>query len=88
MKELEAIGVDLAANDVLHNLVTKNSQLMMDEIPWRGSREKDPLFFQMLIEPTTSVENIVFNCTASTSNESISLFPFILFRQLYIKCIQ
>ena len=45
MKGLEAIGVDLDANDVLYNLVTKNSQLMMDEIPWRRSREKDPLFF-------------------------------------------
>ena len=35
----------------------------------------------MLIGSTSVVGNIIFNCIASISNESISLFPFILFRK-------
>lgn len=64
--ELEAIGIDVVADDVLHNYVTKDSQLMREDIPWRGAREKDPIFMQMLIEATTSLGDIVLDCTAST----------------------
>jgi hypothetical protein len=50
VEELEALGIDVSIDNVLHNLVTKESQLMRGSIPWRGSREKDPLLLQMLIE--------------------------------------
>jgi hypothetical protein len=70
VEELEALGIDVSTDDVLHNLVTKESQLMRGSIPWRGSREKDPLLLQMLIESTTSVGNLVMDCTASTGKSS------------------
>jgi hypothetical protein len=70
VEELEALDIDVSTDDVLHNLVTKESQLMRGSIPWRGSREKDPLLLQMLIESTTSVGNLVMDCTASTGKSS------------------
>jgi hypothetical protein len=39
---------------------------MRGSTPWRGSREKDPLLFQLLIESTTQVGDIVLDCIAST----------------------
>jgi hypothetical protein len=63
--ELEVVDIDLSVDDVLHNLVTKESQLMEDGIPWRGFQKKDPIFFQMLIEATIWIGNIVVDCTAS-----------------------
>ena len=50
--ELDSIGINVAADDVLLNLVTKNTQLMRGTTPWRGDREKDPILLQMLIEST------------------------------------
>jgi hypothetical protein len=41
--ELDPIGINIAVDDVLFNLVTKDTQLIRGSIPWRGSREKDPL---------------------------------------------
>jgi hypothetical protein len=64
IEELEALGIDVSTNDVLHNLVTKDSQLMKGSTPWRGAREKDPLL--MLIESTTSLGDLVMDCIAST----------------------
>jgi hypothetical protein len=46
--------------------LTCGSQLMRGSTPWRGSREKDPLLLQLLIESTTQVGDIVLDCTAST----------------------
>ena len=66
VEELEAHGIDVSTDDVLHNLVTQESQLMKGSTPWRGAREKDPLLMQMLIESTTSVGDLVMDCTAST----------------------
>lgn len=37
--EMEALGMDLVEDDILHNLVTRESQLMRCNIPWRGSKE-------------------------------------------------
>jgi hypothetical protein len=67
MAELDSVGIDVAVDDVFFNLVTKDSQLMRGSTPWRGGREKDPLLLQLLIESTTQVGDIVFDCTASTS---------------------
>jgi hypothetical protein len=66
MGDPDSGGLDVANNDVLFNLVRKDSQLMNGSIPWRGGREKDPLLLQLLIESTTSLGDTVLDCTAST----------------------
>jgi hypothetical protein len=65
MAKLDSIGIDVAIDDVLFNLVTKDTQLIRGNTPWRGGREKDPLLLQLLIESTTHVGDIVLDCTAS-----------------------
>jgi hypothetical protein len=35
--KLDSVGINVAADDVLFNLVTKDTQLMKDIIPWRPS---------------------------------------------------
>jgi hypothetical protein len=64
--ELNSVGIDVAVDDVLFNLVTKDTQLMSGSSPWKGGREKDPLLLQLLIESTTHFGDIVLDCTAST----------------------
>jgi hypothetical protein len=66
MAELDSVGIDVAVDDVLFNLVTKDIQLMRGSTPWRGGREKDPVLLQLLIESTTQVGGIVLDCTSST----------------------
>ena len=39
---------------------------MHGTIPWRGAREKDPLFMQVLIESLTKPGDIVLDWKAST----------------------
>jgi hypothetical protein len=51
--ELDSVSIDVAVDDVLFNLVTKDTQLMRSSTPWRGGREKDPPLLQLLIESTT-----------------------------------
>jgi hypothetical protein len=65
MAEYDPVSIDVAVDDVLFNLVTKDTQLMRGNTPWRGGREKDPFLFQLLIESTTQVGDIVLDCTAS-----------------------
>jgi hypothetical protein len=66
VQELLDFDIDVSSDDVLHNLVTKDTQMMRGTTPWRGSREKDPLLLQMLNEATTSPGDIVMECLAST----------------------
>jgi hypothetical protein len=66
MAELESIGIDVAVDDVLFNLVTKDTQLMRGNTLLRGGKEKDPFLLQLLIESTTQVGDIVLDCTTST----------------------
>jgi hypothetical protein len=66
MVELNSVGIDVAVDDVLFNLVTKDTQLMRGSTPWRGGRKKDPLLLQLLIESTTQVGDIILDCIAST----------------------
>jgi hypothetical protein len=66
MAKLDAVGIDVAVDDVLFNLVTKDTQLMRGSTPWRGGREKDLVLLQLLIESTMQVGDIVFDCIAST----------------------
>jgi hypothetical protein len=42
--KLDSIGIDVAVDDVLFNLVTKDTQLMKGNTPWKGGREKDLSF--------------------------------------------
>jgi hypothetical protein len=63
---LEALGMDLAEDDVLHNLVTRESQHMRGVTPWKDCKEKDPLLLQTLIESTTLAGDIVLDCTVAT----------------------
>jgi hypothetical protein len=72
--KLDAKGIDLDNDDLLINLVTKDTQLMRGAIPWRGAREKDPLFFQMFIESTTLLGDIILDCIASIGMNSIIYF--------------
>jgi hypothetical protein len=53
MAELDSVGINVTADDIFFNLVTKDTQLMRGTSPWRGSKKKDPLLLQMLIESTT-----------------------------------
>ena len=64
--ELDSVGINVAIDDVLFNLVTKDTQFMRSNTPWRGNKQKNPLLLQLLIESTTQVSDIVLNCTAST----------------------
>jgi hypothetical protein len=50
--ELDSIGINVAIDDVIFNLVTKDTWIMRDSTPWRGGREKDLLLLQLLIEST------------------------------------
>ena len=70
--------MDLVEDDVLHNLVTKESQHMRGITPWKGCKEKDPILLQTLIESTTLTGDIIFDCTVATgiltlSNSFISI---------------
>ena len=61
-------GVDVAKDDILMNMVTKDDQLMNGNLPWRGPREKSVLFMQMLIEASTCPGDLVVDCTAATGS--------------------
>jgi hypothetical protein len=67
--KLAELGIDVAVDDVLQNF-TKKETLTMDSNfkPWRGAREKDPRFLQMLIEASTFPNDIVVDCTAAIGN--------------------
>ena len=73
MAEPDSVDINIATDDVLFNLVTKDSQLMRGSMLWRGGREKDPLLLQLLIEFTTMVGDIVLDCTASTSTSYLDI---------------
>jgi hypothetical protein len=64
--ELDSVGIDVAVDDVLFNLVAKDTQLMRGSTPWRGGRKKDPVLHQLFIESTTQVGDIILDCTTST----------------------
>ena len=61
--ELDFVGIDIAIDDILFNMVTKDTQLMRDSTSWSRGRDKDPVLLQLLIESTTQVSNIVLDCT-------------------------
>ena len=40
---LDYHGVDVSRDDILHNLVSREDQLMNGPTPWRGPREKSAI---------------------------------------------
>jgi hypothetical protein len=85
--ELDSVGIDVVVDDVLFNLVTKDTQLKNGTIPWRRGREKDPLLLQLLIESTTQVGDIVLDCTASTGMYflvNLSFMAFLLLVMMFL----
>ena len=77
--ELDSINISVATDDVLFNLVTKDTQLIRETTPWRGGREKDPILLQMLIESTTQAGDIAIDCTVSTGKDILSKLFFKAF---------
>jgi hypothetical protein len=63
---MKDIGVDVALDEWLQNFTTRADQAMNGLKPWRGPREKSPGFWQMLIEASTLLGDIVMDCTAMT----------------------
>lgn len=64
--EVRDAGIDLVEDDLLHNFTTPMTQLMNGTIPWRGAREKDPRFVQILVEAVTDPGDVVLDYNAST----------------------
>ena len=75
-KDLSENGMNLD-DDVLYNFTDTSSQLMRDDgiTPWRGPREKHPLFYQVLIDAFSKSEGIVADLTVATG---INYFSFAL----------
>jgi hypothetical protein len=65
---LSNAGINLEEIDLLHNFTSLQTQLMNGVLPWRGAREKDPLFVQLLIEAFSKPGDVVLDCFASTGN--------------------
>jgi hypothetical protein len=76
MLQLDAVGVDLANDDLLLNSVTNDTQLMRGATSWKRAREKDPLFLQIFIEITILIGDVVLNCIASTCTNSVVYLSF------------
>ena len=72
--EFNFVGINIAADDNLFNLLTKNTQLIRGITSWRRSRKKDTILLEMLIEPTTQVGNIVLDCTVSIGKDFLPNF--------------
>jgi hypothetical protein len=61
MKDIE---VDVASDEWLQNFTTRADQALNGQQPWRGPREKSTGLWQMLIEASTLLGDIVLDCTA------------------------
>ena len=69
---LDRHGVDVARDDILLNLVSREDQLMDGSTPWRGPREKSLALMQMLIQASSSPGDIVLDCSTATGTFNIS----------------
>ena len=72
-ESLTEFGLGVAEFDVLFNFTTADSQSMNGSVPWRGAREKDPVFLQMLIEAFTKPGSVILDAFASLGKYSILL---------------
>jgi hypothetical protein len=64
--QLDPYGVDVARDDILQNLVSREDQLTNGSTPWREPREQSVLLIQMLIEVYSSPWDIILDCTTAT----------------------
>lgn len=71
--EVQDAGIDLEADDLLHNFTTSKSQLMNGSIPWKGAREKDPRFLQVLIEASSNPGDVILDYNASTGEFTLDI---------------
>ena len=62
----EAVGVDVACDDILQNFLNKEDITMNGNVLWRGPHEKAQEFMQMLVEACSSPGDVVLDCTAAT----------------------
>lgn len=69
---LDCHGVDVARDDILQNLVSREDQLTDGSTPWRGPREKSVVLMQMLIVASSSPGDIVLDCSAATGTFTVS----------------
>jgi hypothetical protein len=85
-KDLSENGMNLD-DDVLNNFTNASSQLMRDDgiTPWRGPREKHPLFYHVLIGAFSKSEGIVADLTVATCTKH-SVFALKLFLMYKPKC--
>ena len=71
------IDKDLSKNDMKLNddifyiFMDASCQLMRDDgiLPWRGPRDKHPLFYQIMIDAFSKSKGIVADLTATTSRK-------------------
>lgn len=73
----EAVGVNVACDDILQNFCNKGDVTMNGDKPWRGPREKARQFMQMLVEAYSKPRDVVVYCTTSTGDVGFQcLFGF------------
>ena len=63
---MKKAGVDVEIDDMLMNYMHEDDLSMNGSKPWRGAREKDPRFFTLFLEATSSEGDIIMDCSAST----------------------
>ena len=71
---LDRHGQDVAVDDILPNIVTREEQYMNGDVAWRGPREKSVSFMQTLILASTQPGDVVLDCTASTGLKLSCIF--------------
>ena len=61
------LGFLLERDGLLQNFIDEKNQLMRDQVPWRGAREKHSSFMQIIIESLTKEGDIVMDWLCGTS---------------------
>jgi len=64
---MKKAGINIGWDDMLMNYTHPNDMVINGGTPWQRAREKDPRFFQMLLDATTIEGDLVLDYTASTS---------------------
>ncbi len=65
-KDWVANGYSMEEDGLLNNFTTTATQRMNGDLAWRGAREKDVAFMQILIEALSNRLDIVMDWKAST----------------------
>ena len=65
-KELLEVGMGVEESDVLFNLTSIATQSMHGLLPWKGAREKDASFLQMLLVALSKPDAVMLDAFAST----------------------